>query len=1190
MIYRFGDCMFDLARQELRRADAVIRVEPQALRVLCYLFEHRDRVVSRDELIEQCWRESYVSDASLSSCLRRVRQAIGQRRETPILIETVHRRGYRFVAEVTELAEPAPATPETEALSAVEREDATEPEEPPLAPDPALRPEPAARTERRHLTVLSCALSDAERLTQQLDPDDYYDLLQSFRDTTLAVIARYEGHVAQHVDDRVLIYFGYPQAHEDDAQRAVLSGLALVEALGRVAPVGHAGDSAGLAVRVGIDSGMVIVSSGSDIAAQPSLAVGNPLTWAVRLSESVRPCTVVISEATAKLVEGYFDCKPLKDPVLAGQPESQLTYEVLGESTLQTRLDIGMARGLTPFVGREAELAVFRDRWTYVQDGMGQVVMLRGEAGIGKSRLIQVLKDQVSDEQLQPVECRCSPYHQHTALYPVIDSLQRVLQARSAASGDETLETLEALLRPYPFSLQESVPLLARLLSLPIPNERYPPLTLSPQRQRDRAFDLLATLLVAQAVEAPMVFIVEDLHWADPSTLDFLDVLIGQVPTISMLVVLTFRPAFEARWSELSWITPVTLTRLTRPQIHQMMTQVAGGKAFAAEVTEQLAEKTDGVPLFVEELVRTVLETGQFEETEASYELVGELDQLSIPATLHDSLMSRLDRLGSAKAIAQWGAILGREFTYEMIEKVVPHDEEGLQEGLERLVESELVFRRGLAMQVHYRFKHALVQEVAYQSLRPRTRQARHKRIAQVLAEQFPETVESQPELVAHHYTEAGEDEAAVDYWKRAGQRAIQRSANQEAIAHLRQALALLTRGATTPARLQQELDLQVALGSALTKIKGQSDPDVERVHARAQALCEQIGDMPQLFPVLRGLTQYHMSAGNLRIAYQLGEHLLRLAQGQSDPLFLMMAHWQMGIVLMYRGELVLAQTHQSQALAIHSTLPTPQDVIVRFGADAGSICRSDQAFVLWQMGYPDQALQYSQAAHTLAQEILHPYSQAVALVFASFLHHFRREVRAQHDQAATTITITIEEGFAFWGACGTVLHGSARVKQGEVEQGMAEMRQGIDAFQATGAKVFHPYFLGLLAAAYGEEGQSEEGLPLLDEAIAVMDTSEARFYGAELYRLKGVLLLKQVAPDASQAEACFHRALDIARHQEAKSWELRAATSLARLWRRQGKSGEARDLLVPVYNWFSEGFDTADLIDAGTLLDELAG
>ena len=1163
MRYQFGDCTFDPSRDEVRRSGEVIPTSPQALVVLRYLLEHRDRVVSRDELIEQCWPNRYVSDATLTSCLRRARQAIGQTRTGQTLIATQHRRGYQFVAEVTELAERDP-------VQGAES----------LAPRRPLPSGSVVTPERRHLTVLSCTLAAPMHLNQPLDPEDHYDLMQTVQATTLTIITPYEGYMAPPVDDGVLVYFGYPQAHEDDAQRAVRSGLALVEALAQTV-------SSGLVVGIGIDSGIVIVSSGTSLAVQPSLAVGNPVARAGRLGELARPGTVVISEATAELVDGYFDCKAFRAPGLAGQLGSQLAYEMIGESALQSRLEIGMARGLTPLVGREAELALLRERWTYVQDGMGQVVVLRGEAGIGKSRLVQALKEQIVGEQLQPVVCRCSSYHQHTMLHPLIDVIQRALKARLAASRTDHLETLEALLSLYPLALDESVPLLAHLLSLPVSDERYPPLSLTPQQQRERTLDLLATLLVTPAAEAPMVFIVEDLHWADPSTLEFLELLIGQAATTALLVVLTSRPMFEAPWRETTWMTSVTLNRLTRPQNHQMITQVAGGKTFSAEVTEQLAQKADGVPLFVEELTRMVLETGQFEETDTGYELVGELSQLAIPSTLHDSLMSRLDRLGSAKEIAQWGAVLGREFTYELIQKVMPHEETELQAGLGRLVESELVFQRGLARQAHYRFKHALVQDIAYQSLRRHMRQDCHQRVAQVLAADFPEMMEAQPELLAHHYTEAGQHEAAVTYWQRAGQRALQRSANPEAIAHLMQGVALLTTLPETPERRQQELDLQAAVGPALIATKGYGAPDVERAYARAWELCQQMEDSPHLIPVLRGLSLYYRGRGDLQTAFQLGEHLLRLAQDQPDPAFLMQPHFLLGLVLFYRGEPASAQMHHRQVLAIYDP-QVHHGLDVRF-ADLGVVSRSFLAWELWYLGYPDQALQHSQAARTLAQEVSHPFSLALALFFSAFLHQWRREVPAVHEQAAAVTTLATEQEFAFWVAYGTILHGWAQSMQGQGEQGITKIRQSLAAALDTGAKLWEVYFLGLLAEAYGDGGHPEAGLPLLAEAMAVMDAMELRFYGSELYRLKGVLLLKQAVPDASEAETCFQQALDVAREQQAKSWELRAATCLARLWQSQNKRQEAYNLLAPVYEWFTEGFDTADLQEAKTLLLELA-
>ncbi|PON11820.1 hypothetical protein C2W62_42840 [Candidatus Entotheonella serta] len=492
-------------------------------------------------------------------------------------------------------------------------------------------PAPLAETERRHLTVISCKLADAKRLTAQLDPEDHYDLMQTFHTAALEVIARYEGYVAQHLDDGLLIYFGYPQALEDAALRAVRCGWDLVEALSRIVPPGLDEGQNGLVVRFGIASGMVIVPSSAASQAQSSLAVGAPAIQATRLGELARPGTVVMSEATAQLVEGHFDCKLFCDPALLDDLEPQLAYEVVSEHALQTRLDIEMAQGLTPFVGRVAELALLDECWTYVQEGMGQVVMLRGETGIGKSRLLQACKDRVADEQLQLVECRCSPYHQDTVLYPLIDLIQRAVPMHPDVSEEDNLRALEAFLRPYAdaLPLHESVPLLANLLSLPIPEGHYVPPDGPPQRQHERTLDVLSTLLLPQASEAPMLFIVEDLHWADPSTLTFLEGLMGQVPTTSMLIVLTYRPTFETPWKESVEMTTITLNRLTQRQSYEMTTQVAGGQVFSAAAIEQLLEKMDGVPLFVEELTRMALETGQFKETERSDKLADDLVQLT---------------------------------------------------------------------------------------------------------------------------------------------------------------------------------------------------------------------------------------------------------------------------------------------------------------------------------------------------------------------------------------------------------------------------------------------------------------------------------------------------------------------------------------------------------------------------------
>jgi len=634
-------------------------------------------------------------------------------------------------------------------------------------------------------------------------------------------------------------------------------------------------------------------------------------------------------------------------------------------------------------------------------------------------------------------------------------------------------------------------------------------------------------------------------------------------------------------------MTPVTLNRLERAQVEALITHMAQGKALPTEVVEHIVGKTDGVPLYVEELSKMLLASGLLHEEANAYVLTGPLSMVTIPDTLQDSLMARLDQMNTAKEVAQLGAVLGREFSYEMLRAIASQDDETVQASLAQLVEAELLYQRGRPPRARYMFKHALIQDAAYASLLKSVRQRVHQQIARLLERRFPELVETQPELVAYHFTEAGGDDDAIRYWQQAGQHALQSSANAEAIAHLTKGLALLATLPETSTRLQQELDLQVALGTALIVTNGYAAPEVERAYVRARELCEQIGDTPQLFPVLRGLVLYYQTQGQLQTAYQLGEQLLRLAQSQPEPAHLMLAHHMLGHTSFLRGELASARTHHTQALAIYNP-QAHQALAVRYGLDLGVASGSHLARQLWYLGYPDQALEQSQATRTLAQEVSHPYSLGQALIWGAVLHQFRRETLAVHKQAEAAITLATEQGFAYWLAWGTVLHGWVRAMQGQGGAGIAEIRQGVAAALATGDKVMQPFFLGLLAEAYGEDGHPEAGLDVLAEALAVVDDTEARFFEAELYRLKGALLLKQGVPDTSQAEAWLQRALDVARHQQAKSLELRAAISLARLWQTHGKRQEAYELLVPVYGWFTEGFDTADLKDARALLDEL--
>jgi predicted ATPase/class 3 adenylate cyclase len=1044
--------------------------------------------------------------------------------------------------------------------------------------------------ERRQLTVLFCDLVDSTVLASQLDPEDWRAVVQAYQDTCARVIARYEGHIAQYLGDGLLVYFGYPLAHEDDAQRAVRAGLGILEAIGQLHPSLDQGREVPLAVRLGIHTGLVVVGDVGSGARQEQLALGETPNVAARLQGLAAPNTLVISAAAFQLLGGFFACQPLGTPLLKGLTQPLAVYRVLYESMARSRLEAASSTGWTPLVGREQELGVLLERWAQVKDGLGQVVLLSGEAGIGKSRLVQVLQEQVAAEpQAWLTPCQCSPYYQHTALYPMIELLERVvLRFEREESPQQKIGKLEGFLVQYGLPLAEAVPLFATLLSLPLPAD-YAPVTGSPEQHKQQTLHVLVTILLRIAAQQPVLFVMEDLHWVDPSTLELLSLLVDQGPTTRLLTLFTCRPDFRPPWTGRAHLTQLTVNRLPRRQAVEVIRQVAHGKVLPPEVVEQIVAKTDGVPLFVEELTKMVLESGLLQEREERYELRGPLPPLAIPTTLHDSLMARLDRLATVKSLAQLGATLGREFAYDLLQAVSPWEEDTLQRGLHQLVEAEFLYQQGLPPRARYRFKHALIQEAAYQSLLRSTRQQQHQHIAEVLEAQFPDTVATQPELLARHYTEAALTEQAVVYWQRAGQQARQRSANLEAVQHLTRGLALLTTLPETPARAQQELALQLALGPVLMATKGYAAPGVEQTYARAQALCQQIGETAQLFPTLRGLCRFYRNWGVLPTARALGEQLYRLAQRDAEPIPLLEAHEVLGDTLFYLGDYAAARTHLEQGSALID--PAVQRILVLHHDTAPGVrCLSLAANTLWCLGYPSQALRRSQEALALAQALDHPQSLSSAWHYAAFLHQRRRETPVVQTQADTLLSLATAQGFPFHGGLGTGWRGWVLAVQGQDEVGIAQIQQGLAALLALGQRNAWLQFLVLLAEAAGHAGQVNEGLRLLAEALTGFEESRRGDMLSEAYRLQGELLLRQAVPDAVQAEAAFQQALAIAHRQQAKSWELRAATSLSRLWQHQGRRAEAHDLLAPIYAWFTEGFDTADLQEARALLEALAG
>jgi class 3 adenylate cyclase/predicted ATPase len=1082
-------------------------------------------------------------------------------------------------------ARPAPSPATTP--PAPDRPQASPQAQPTQISSPSAEPRPP-EAERRQLTVLFCDLVDSTVLASQLDPEEWREVVRAYQSTCAEVIQRFDGYIAQYLGDGLLVYLGYPRAHEDDAQRAVQASLGILEAMDTLNTRLAQDKNRRLAVRIGIHTGLVVVGEMGGGGRQENLALGDTPNVAARLQGVATPDTIVISAATHRLVQGYFTMAALGPQVLKNVAAPVPVYRILGASAAQSRLDVAEAAGWTPLVGRESEVALLLERWQQSQAGLGQVVLLSGEAGIGKSRLVEVLRQWVVSAGSPRIVLRCSPYHTHSALYPVIQHLQRVLEWRRDETPAATLDTLERTLKVYDLAADEAVPLVAALLSVPIPEGRYPPLVLTPQQQRQRTLDALTTWLLAEAERQPVLAVWEDLHWADPSTLELLGLVIEQVPTARMLTLVTARPEFRPPWAPRSYLTQLTLGRLPRPQVDTMVRQLTGGKPLPAEVLAQVIAKTDGVPLFVEELVKMILESGLVREEADRYALTGPLPPLAIPATLQDSLMARLDRLAAARALAQLGAVLGREFAYELIRAVASMDEATVQRGLAQLVDAELLYQRGRPPQARYVFKHTLIQETAYQSLLKSTRQQYHQRSAQVLAAQFPEIVETQPELVAQHYTEAGLIEQAIPYWRRAGQQARQRSANLEAVRHFTKGLELLATLPETPARAQQELDLQIALGPALMAMKGYAAPEVEQTYARARALCAQVGETPQLFPTLRGLCRFYHTRGALLTARELGERLDRLAQHEAAPTHLLEAHEMLGGTLFYLGEYAAARTHLEQGIAL--TDPTTQrGLMLSHEVAPGVRCLALAAWTLWCLGTPAQALQRSHEALALAQALAHPQSLAVAQHYAAFLHHRRREVLAVLAQADALLTLGTAQGFPLWVGFGACWRGWALALQGQGAAALVQLHQGLAAVLGTGQELSRPLCLVLLAEAAGHAGQVDEGLRLLAEALTALDESRRGDLLAEAHRLQGELLLRHAVPEAAQAEACFQQALTVARRQQAKSWELRAAMSLSRLWQCQGKRAEAYELLAPIYGWFTEGFDTADLQEAKDLLAELS-
>ncbi len=1006
--------------------------------------------------------------------------------------------------------------------------------------------------ERRLLTVMFCDLVGSTALSEQLDPEELRELIQTYQETCAAVVMRFEGYIAQYLGDGILIYFGYPNAHEDDAQRAVRAALGIIEAMGNLTTRCVENRCLKLAVRLGIHTGLVVVGEVGAGNKREQLAIGQTPNLAARLQNIAQPNTAVLSSMTYRLVQDIFEFIALGQHSFKGISQPVHVYQVLQETECQHQ-KIAENWG-TPYIGRQRELQQLQTIWEQVKQGQGQVVLLSGEAGMGKSRLIQTFKQQIATDNYLLRELYCSPYHQHTPFYPILEMLRiGVINLGREDTPQQKLTKLENYLSQYPLFLPEVVPLFAQLLAIPL-TAQYHPLNLSPQAQKQKLLEAMLKIIQSIARQQPVLVIVEDLHWIDPSSLELLNRLIEKGNHQPILRLCTTRLAGVSEGLKLLNYTSIHLDHLSPSQTAAIVQGITGGKLLPDRVMQLLIAKTDGIPLFVEEMTKMILESGWLQETEIGYELRETVPHLTIPDTLNGLLMERLDRLDHAKEVAQLGATIGREFSdkllraiaRQVIEPTISLDETIVVRGLQHLVDAKLLLRKGEFPFVSYSFRSALIQDVAYDTLLKSTRQRYHEQIAQILEAQFSELVAQEPELLAYHYSRAGLLEKAIINWQKAGDKAISASANQEAISHLKSGLELLKILPETSETLKLELKLQTSLGKALTATRGYAYQPLKKVYKRSSELCEKIGDNFQLFLNTWGLYSYHLARGEYEKSLEFSYRLSGIAQQQNHYRLETEAYFTMGLSHFYLGHLKTA--HDYWEITDQRYQQNPVDSCTFFtGQDVGVVGLSFLSWSSWLLGLSEKALEISQQSLALAKARSHPYSLGLALSLAAIFYQFRQEPETVQDYAEAAIAISQEQGFEFWLVHGKILKAWALVEQGKIETGITELEQGIVAHSDSGGQVSHTYFLGLLASSYFKAGEKDLAFNTINKALSSVQKTEERFWVAELYRLRGEFYL-QLNQDQASAKADFETALKIAQTQEAKALELRVNSSLSKL------------------------------------------
>ncbi len=1032
-----------------------------------------------------------------------------------------------------------------------------------------------AEGERRQVTVLYCDLVGSTALSNTLDPEVYRALLSRYHETAIAAIQRFDGYVQQIQGDGVIAYFGYPIAHEQDADRAIRAGLAIIDTLATLEIV------PALQVRIGIASGLVVASH---VLAPNKTAVGETPNLAQRMQTVAKPNQVIVSARTRALAGGSFEFEDHGIHDLKGIATPTQVWRVVSASQLQTRFETATRAGVTPLVGRDQELLLLIDKWQTSRSGTGQVILINGEPGIGKSRLLRAFREHFGKDVEVALSYQCSPYYNNTALYPIIDQLERSMGFTRDDSPETKLDKLEAQLITQLGCPKADCNFIARALSIPC-DERYGVLNMTPQRQKDETLRALVDTVQAIANQRATVMLMEDVHWIDPTTIEVLDQLIERTKTLPILVLITHRPEFESRWTKEAHITDVPLTRLSRAQRATVILRVTNNKPLPTDLVTQIVDKTDGVPLFLEELTKAVLESNIVNASGDRYEYSGKVDQMAIPATLRDSLMARLDRLFPVKELAQIGAVIGREFSHELLAAVSPIKEPKLTEGMDKLVASELIFRKGTAPNATYQFKHALVQDTAYESLLTSKRKELHAQIAQTIQEHFPNQAELEPELVAQHFTKADKIQQAIPLWLKAGKAAFQRVALNEAISHLDTGLELNNKLPVSTARDEHELEFRTTLGNAWMMARGWTDINV-LTHLEPALILARSLEQPKAILLTRtGLWLRLQTTGHMAEALQFATKSLSDADSADDNLLRIGGHVSSMVSHFWLGNFNMAREQEQHLRAVYRDDQHAWIVNI-MQHDMPSTWGLFSSHWMWMLGYPDQAEKISDEKDKVSRKVRHPFNLGFSLGFGSWVFNYRREPDKLLQRAAECEAVAQESGLAFLSAT-QVLFTNALAAVDNNRHAM-----GVNLFDTYFASalclpVARPYLLCVHAKALGALGKYSEGLASIDQAIEQIERPgwNERCHYAEILRIKGWILQQQ--GDYQDAEFNLRASIDFARKQQAKSWELRTSTTLAEILAERGDRQQAIELLKPVYDWFTEGFDTYDLKQAKKLLDQ---